>query len=98
MSWKDEKKIESEEEIEVKISGILSSYFVQAYKSSYNNVSEKRNAAGDTVEISSDAMELLAESEDLRTEKIEDIKQRIASGSYAVNSTDIVDKMIASLR
>ena len=63
----------------------------------WNTNAAKTVSDTDKLEISSDALELYTEKQEIRTDKIEDIRSRIAAGSYMVNSTDIVDKMMQSV-
>lgn len=79
----------------MKISNITSTMTVNPY-SAYRRTSQitQKPMSIDKVEISEDAMELYTEKQDIRMDKVEDIKQRIALGSYMINSTDIVEKML----
>lgn len=81
----------------MQISGIMIRQTVNSYKSYAKNTKiEKPAMQADKLEISQDAFELYSEKQDIRIDKVENIKSRIASGSYIINSTDIVDKMIQS--
>lgn len=81
----------------MQISGIMTRQTVNPYKSYAKNTKiEKSAMQSDKLEISQDAFELYSEKQDIRVDKVENIKSRIASGSYIINSTDIVDKMMQS--
>lgn len=82
----------------MQISGIMTRQTVNPYKSYAKNTKiEKPAMQTDKLEISQDAFELYSEKQDIRVDKVENIKSRIASGSYMINSTDIVDKMMQSV-
>lgn len=83
----------------MKISGIMNSCTVNPYRSyTKSTKAVKQSASTDSLEISNDAFELYIEKQDVREEKVQDIKSRIAAGSYMINSTDIVDKMMEGFR
>ncbi len=60
-------------------------------------------AAKDSVSLSSGSLEvqkirdILQETPDVRTEKVEELKARIAGGEYKVDSRQLADKMLADL-
>ncbi len=85
----------------MQVSRILNSCTVNPYRKYSKNT--RTDSAGvnsareDKVEISDNALELYSEKSDIRADKVTDIKNRIAAGSYYVNSTDIVDRMMKSI-
>lgn len=85
----------------MQVSRVLNSCTVNPYRKYSKNtaVNSRENSSGreDKVEISDNAFELYSEKQDIRADKVRDIKSRIAEGSYYVNSTDIVDKMMKSI-
>ena len=64
---------------------------------------DKLGFANDKVEISNEAREIqlarkaLAEVPDIRSEKLEEIKNRMASGNYKPSAQDIVDKILSGV-
>lgn len=79
------------------ISSISNSMRVNPYRSYTKTSKVTHNSMSmDKVEISDDAMELYSGNKDIRLDKVKDIKNRIAMGSYTINSTDIVDGMMRS--
>lgn len=55
---------------------------------------------GDKVSISTDVQkvqEVLKTTPDVRAEKVEELKQKVNSGQYRVDSREIANKMISSL-
>ena len=74
-------------------------------KSKSTDISDERNsnktsASGDSVELSQEAktmgkaMEVLDNLPDIREEKVAEIRERIASGTYQVDGKKIAEKMI----
>lgn len=55
---------------------------------------KKTSFSMDKVEISSDAIELYSEKQDIRTDKVEELKSRIESGNYYISTADIVSGMM----
>lgn len=51
----------------------------------------------DTAKTYSVAKTAVAESSDVREDKIADIKARIAAGTYAVSAEDVADKIVNSV-
>jgi len=43
------------------------------------------------------AYKLLSTTPDIREDKVDDIKERIRSGSYTVNAEEVADKILSSL-
>lgn len=66
-------------------------------------VLEKAGVVSDKVEISSMARDIqiarkaLSEVPDVRTEKLDEIKQLMASGNYKPSAEDIVDKLFSGI-
>lgn len=64
---------------------------------------EKVNFSSDKVEISSAAREIqiarkaLSDVPDVRTDKLDEIKQLMASGNYKPSAEDIVDKILSGV-
>ena len=84
-------QIQTENKIKVKKSN-------QAGETAAGNV-----AANDSVSLSSGSRdvqkikEILLETPDIRTEKVAELKARIESGEYQVDSRQLADKMLADL-
>jgi negative regulator of flagellin synthesis FlgM len=84
-------QIQTENKIKVKKSN-------QAEETAAGNV-----AANDSVSLSSGSRdvqkikEILLETPDIRTEKVAELKARIESGEYQVDSRQLADKMLADL-
>lgn len=74
----------------------------QLYQQSKTSKVSKTNAVSkkDRVEISQMgkdyqiAKQAVAQASDIREDKVNDLKQRIASGTYNVSAEDLADKMI----
>ena len=72
-------------------------YSINAYKNIQRNTIRKSININDTVEISEDALKMLSNEDDVRSEKIANIKDKIAKGTYEVNTARIADKMIKNI-
>jgi len=81
----------------MKINGVTNNYSVNPYNNYKKPSVDKSEKSVDTVEISEEALNLLSDSSELRDEKITSIKNQIAEGSYYINSTDVVDKMMKNI-
>jgi len=61
-----------------------------------------RSASSDPANVAKQAAQMkeitnfIKNSDDIRTDKVEDIKTRIANGTYKVSSEDLADKLISS--
>ena len=81
----------------MKVNGITNNYSVNPYKNYKTTSVDKSESTKDTVEISKEAMNLLSDNSEIRSDKIANIKNRIAEGSYYIHSTDVVDKMLQNV-
>lgn len=85
---------------QMNIQNVLSSYGKTVKRT---ETPEKVTLGSDKVEISSAAREIqvarkaLSEVPDVRAEKLEEIKNLMASGNYKPSAEDIVDKILSGL-
>lgn len=85
---------------QMNIQNVLSSYGKTVKKT---QAPEKVNLGSDKVEISNAAREIqvarkaLSEVPEVRTEKLDEIKNLMASGNYKPSAEDIVDKILAGI-
>lgn len=76
----------------------------QLYQQNSTQKLNKTNAVGkkDRVEISQIgkdfqiAKQVVAQAPDIRQDKVNELKQRMASGTYNVSSEEVADKMVES--
>lgn len=79
------------------------SQMYQSGASSVKKVSGTRTAINDKLEISQaakscqTAREAVKKASDVRMDKVEDIKERMAAGTYNVSSEDIADKLLMGM-
>jgi len=72
-------------------------YKSQSLQKNVQNVQKKQK---DCIEISSFGRDMqvakkaVKEASDIRYDKVEDIKQRMASGTYNVSAQEVADKMV----
>lgn len=79
---------------------------MQVYnKNTKNNVNKtETNYKKDKIEISKEAREFqqavskVKDMPDIRQEKVDEIKQRVLSGNYEINSEKIADKILSGSR
>ena len=85
---------------QMNIQNVLSSYGKTVKKT---QAPEKVNLGSDKVEISNAAREIqvarkaLSEVPEVRTEKLDEIKNLMASGNYKPSAEDIVDKILTGI-
>ena len=85
---------------QMNIQNVLSSYGKTVKKT---QAPEKVNLGSDKVEISNAAREIqvarkaLSEVPEVRTEKLDEIKNLMASGNYKPSAEDIADKILAGI-
>jgi len=85
---------------QMNIQNVLKTYGKSVIKT---EAPEKANFVNDKVEISSAAREIqiarkaLSEVPDVRTEKLDEIKQLMASGNYKPTAEDIVSKILSGV-
>ncbi len=67
-----------------------------------SNVTSTKASSSDRIEISSMGRDLqvakkaVSESDDVRWEKVKDIKERMQSGAYSVSCEEVAEKMVES--
>jgi len=82
------------------VQNVLKTYGKNANKA---ESADKTSFVNDKVEISSEAREIqiarkaLSEVPDIRSEKVDEIKNLMASGNYKPSAQDIVDKMFSGV-
>lgn len=81
----------------MKIINITPSQAIKTYKNNSNERNSKKCNIKDTLEISSDALEMLSKDEGARAKKLQSISARIADGTYSVDLESVADKMLDNL-
>lgn len=81
----------------MKINGITNNYSINSYKNYSKPSIGNTRSSTDTVEISTEAFNLLNGNIEIRNDKISNVLNKIADGCYYINTTDVVDKMIKNL-
>lgn len=67
-----------------------------------NNIKSVKSSSSDSIEISSIGKDMqiakkaVSETEDVRWDKVNDIKARMKSGTYNVSCEEVADKMVKS--
>lgn len=67
-----------------------------------NNIKSVKNVSSDSIEISSIGKDMqiakkaVNEAQDVRWDKVNDIKNRMKSGTYNVSCEEVADKMVKS--
>ncbi|HZK43213.1 MAG TPA: flagellar biosynthesis anti-sigma factor FlgM [Syntrophomonadaceae bacterium] len=83
------------------VQNIIKTYAKQLDNNQLNKVEgAKRVAKKDDLSISSESiikqkvMQSLKNSDDIRLDKVEDIKERVSAGTYTISDDEVAEKMI----
>lgn len=69
-------------------------YQINPYRKNYNKSVNRKKISNDTVEISDDALKMLSNKDEIRNQKISQLKNEISENKYQINTERIVDKMV----
>ncbi|HOT77428.1 MAG TPA: flagellar biosynthesis anti-sigma factor FlgM [Candidatus Wallbacteria bacterium] len=96
---KDGKKVESGKGFDEVMKNRLSEETKKTESSSKSNIANVTNAPVNVTKQATQMKEIanfIKNSDDIRTDKVEDIKAKIANGTYNVSSEDLADKLMSS--
>ena len=96
---KDGKKVESGKGFDEVMKNRLSEETKKTEGSSKSNIANVTNAPVNVTKQATQMKEIanfIKNSDDIRTDKVEDIKAKIANGTYNVSSEDLADKLMSS--
>ena len=96
---KEGKKVDSGKGFDEVMKNRLSEETKKSEGASKTNIANVTNAPANVTKQATQMKEIsnfIKQSDDIRTDKVEEIKSKIADGTYKVSSEDLADKLISS--